>query len=492
MRITNTMFLHVLQSFILSAEAQFSGINPRITHENLAAELAIIMGDDLTYSSWKKAFTMHEDGTLVNPDTQQQFIKDHEDAEDIRRSAHAKKKNAGEFVPRKYVAKPLNRETFKTLTGITSADLHTAARRLTELNSKGLPRVCFRQPRSNNAVLHLPAWANQRKWKNIIIHELARTDPDMDFIVGEDGHQVVNRPVWVQFKKSKRVTKAKWAAIFEVATTEWLNKKRTYNHKTLPPSEALQNLLDLWLRKDGPVEPGRFMSISTRLEPTGHFTIGKQRTSDRDFLGCNAVAGCLVDFRFIPGHEDGRKAPFSMLETLARYINEPKWFPGLSRVPIFMLISDEINYDGAKHFISFLSSRHPDTYVTMPSYYTPCPAEDLPEVADFQKWRDNPVIHIWFVVNKNLPQSCKLPAPFAPPDFPRYFVKKNLWSERSYEMFRGELRMEAYFNFLDARGGRGKLFVNFFGGLKPCAAALVGLPPPFLSYVFHLMCIRFH
>lgn len=45
------------------------GINPRINYEHLEAELAIIMSDNVTYSAWKKAFTMHKDGKLVNPNT---------------------------------------------------------------------------------------------------------------------------------------------------------------------------------------------------------------------------------------------------------------------------------------------------------------------------------------------------------------------------------------------------------------------------------------
>ena len=46
------------------------------------------MSDDVTYAAWKKAFTMHEEGQLVNPDTQQEFIKDHEEAKEIRKAAH--------------------------------------------------------------------------------------------------------------------------------------------------------------------------------------------------------------------------------------------------------------------------------------------------------------------------------------------------------------------------------------------------------------------
>lgn len=86
-----------------------------------------------------------------------------------------------------------------------------------------------------------------------------------------------------------------------------------------------------------------------------------------------------------------------ILDTLASYINDPSWFPSLARVPVFMLVSDLINYDGVLHFMAFLCSKHLDMFVTMPSFYTPCLVENLHEVLELEKWRAHPIVHIWFV-----------------------------------------------------------------------------------------------
>jgi hypothetical protein len=57
-----------LQNFTTSMEASFTAIAGGITHNDLNAELAIIMADDETSKMWKKVFQGHEKGTLINPD----------------------------------------------------------------------------------------------------------------------------------------------------------------------------------------------------------------------------------------------------------------------------------------------------------------------------------------------------------------------------------------------------------------------------------------
>ena len=49
-------------------EASFTAIARGITHNDLNAELALIMADDETSRMWKKVFQGHEKGTLINLD----------------------------------------------------------------------------------------------------------------------------------------------------------------------------------------------------------------------------------------------------------------------------------------------------------------------------------------------------------------------------------------------------------------------------------------
>lgn len=453
-------------------EAQFGGINCKVTHEMLAGELAIIMSDDDTHAAWQKAILLHEKGKLINPDTGNTFFDDHNDIEKKKKEKHEASKSTKTFITTNYSARPLSRETFKALAGMTSYDLHTAARRLTEIGPSGFPRVCFRKPKLNHKVINLPTWTTKRKWKNTLITELQLRTKDYQFWTGEEGHQVLNREVWLKFKKQMKVTKAKWTTLFEVATHDWLNKKRVANNKALPSTEGLRRMLDMWLKKEAQTEPGNVINMFAKRNNDGSLNTTRQLEDDKTFLGTFAVAAGFVDFRFFPGSEDRGRVRDATVDYLVRYINNPDWFPGLSLVPVWMLIADPQNADAALNFMRQLSERHPDTYLTVPALYVPCVAEDIPEDPELSKWRDLPSLHVFFFVNKKKPQK-KLPSVFLPPDLPRYTVHKGEWSELGYELYRGELRMQAYLSFLAGRCLNGNIIVNFFGGLKPSTVALV-------------------
>ena len=63
------------------------------------------------------------------------------------------------------------------------------------------------------------------------------------------------------------------------------------------------------------------------------------------------------------------------------------------------------------------------------------------------------------------------------------------WSEVTYEVKWGELRMEVYISFLYFIGSAGDMVINLFGGLKPIVVALVS--PIFASFIFEFLPI-FH
>lgn len=72
----------------------------------------------------------------------------------------------------------------------------------------------------------------------------------------------------------------------------------------------------------------------------------------------------------------------------------------------------------------------------------------------------------------------------------RYEANPKQWSELSYEVSRGELRMEAYLIFLNHMGCLGRVVKNFFGGLKPIVAALVNSSQhSIFLYFFDLVCV---
>jgi hypothetical protein len=124
-----------------------------------------------------------------------------------------------------------------------------------------------------------------------------------------------------------------------------------------------------------------------------------------------------------------------------------------------------------------MCEKYPDMFCIVPVFYVPCAAENLPGDMELEKWRTSKIIYVWFFVNKaKVPNKKIFLNPLTAPAATRYSVEPRQWSELKYELYRGELRMEAYITFLAELAATNSLVINFFGGLQPCASSLVSNP----------------
>ena len=458
-------------------EASFIAIARGVTHSDLIAETTLIMAPVETSKLWRKVFTAHETGTLLNPDRLgRTYLDDHVEAQQKLRARHEKMKSSTPFEEKPYVCKPLTRETFKNLAGITRADFYTAAKRILDpIEGQGIPRVTIRGCKNQN-VVNVKSWCHFRKWKNILIQELAARDPHKLGLWARDsdGYKCLNWDVWNKFKRNRGITKARWHKLYEVAGESWLNKKRSPNFKNMEANPKCDRLLRDWLKANLDDCVGQVVTwwvsqntIKKRL------VIPKQDTDDQHWISsCITVAG-FIDFRFIPGNVD-EPVGNEIVESLVKYITSADWTPGLKSVPAWMIVSDICNHSTALEFMSALMRRHPDTFQIVPSFYFPCPAEDLPYDKEIESKRTSNAIYVdYFTCTKLLPRWKVFRCPMLPPDSRRYTVKPKEWCETSFELNRGELRMEVYLSFLDLMGSAGGMVLSFFGGLKPIAAALM-------------------
>ena len=476
-----------LQNFTTSMQASFTAIARGITHADLNAELTLIMASDQTSRLWRKIFIAHDQGTLMNPDKPGcTYLDDHLEAQQKQRARHEMKKSATTFEDKPYVCKPLTRETFKIMAGLTRADYLLCAKRILEVRpGEEVPRVTFRSTKNPNVSI-LKSWCNFRKWKNILLQELSARDPNELGIWGKDseGFDCLDRSVWSKFKKDHGITKAKWVKLFQVAGNTWLNKKRTSNNKFLEASPTCDRLLHEWLQTD--IQECHSQVITHWVDYNSverHLVIPSQDNGDVEWLSKCTVSAGVIDFRFIPGSVD-QPVSSSVVESLVKYIADPMWSPGLKTVPVWMIVSDLRNHTAAMEFISTLIRKHPETFLNVPSFYFPCPAEDMPLYKEVDNKRIFPVLYVDFLTCSNIfPRHKVLPCPMLAPSSRRYEVNPNQWSELSYEVNRGELRMETYLSFLSHIGSSGGVVINFFGGLKPIAAALVStLQHPLLLF----------
>ena len=137
-----------------------------------------------------------------------------------------------------------------------------------------------------------------------------------------------------------------------------------------------------------------------------------------------------------------------------------------------MIVSDLCNHPVAIEFISTLIRKHPETFLNVPWVYLPCPAKDLPYYKEVDSKRSSPLLYVDFLTCSCIfPCHKVFPCPMLALSSRRYFVNPKQWSELSYELNRGELRMETYLSFLNHLGSLGGVIINIFGGLKPIVAS---------------------
>ena len=457
-------------------EASFTAIARGITHADLNAELAIIMADDETARLWKKIFIAHEKGTLMNPDKPgSTYLDEYLEAQQRQRARH-EKKSGSTFEEKPYVCKPLTRETFRVLAGLTKADYLLCAKRILEVRpGEEVPRVTFRSTKNSNVSL-LKSWCIFRKWKNILLQELSARDPKDLGIWGKDaeGAECLNRSVWSKFKKDHCISKAKWVKLYQVATDSWLNKKRMPNNKFLDPPPACLRLLNEWHHTDLEESEGQVITRYVEYNALKRkLLIPVQDKRDLDWMSKFTITGGVIDFRFIPGCVD-QPVSSSVVESLVKYFTDPIWSPGLKTIPAWMIVSDLRNHNAAEEFISAIIRKHPQTFLNIPSVYLPCHAENYPFYKEVDCKRESPMIYVDFLTCPSILPGHKIfRCPMMPPEARRYNVNPKEWSELSYEVTRGELRMEVYLSFLSFLGSTGGVVINLFGGLKPIAAALV-------------------
>ena len=467
-----------LQHFTTSMEACFTAICRGITHPDLIAESNLIMSDDETSRLWRKIFIAHEQGTLPNPDKPgSTFLDDHVEAQQKLRARHEKgKKSTAPFEDKPYICKPLTRETFRCMMGLTRSDYKLLAQRILYVRpGEDLPRVTLRATK-NLDVTSLKWWCNFRKWKNILLQELSLRDPNQLGIWGKDseGFEGLNRSVWSKFKKDHGVTKAKWVKLYDSAGETWLNKKRAANFKKLEAPPKLDKELQGWLQthrgENHSQYVTRFVDYSSVRK---QLVIPSQDQTDHEWLSRFSVTAGFIDFRFIPGCVD-QPVPSSVVESLVKHVVDPLWQPGLKTIPAWMIVSDLHSHPAAVEFISALCRKHPETFINVPSVYLPCPAEDLPVQKEVDSKRSSPFLYVDFLTcSATFPRHKVFKCPMLAPDTRRYTVKLQQWTEQKYEVNRGELRMETYFEFLKNLGTLGGVVINIFGGLKPIAAALM-------------------
>jgi hypothetical protein len=175
-------------------------------YKELRGEIYLITSSDSVWTKWKTIFKLHESGGLVDPDT------------------HKPYKEGDRYT----AMKPLVREFFRSLQGLSENDMEKAATHI--LHKEPTPKRCWPHPKIifTKPKTFVPScytmkeWAENRKKKATIIEELHKLVPEKQ-LINKDGK--VDDARWKAFKAEYKFTSASMAAFIREAGGDFLRSK---------------------------------------------------------------------------------------------------------------------------------------------------------------------------------------------------------------------------------------------------------------------------
>ena len=423
-------------------------------YKDLKGEIYLITASDHVWEKWETFFEAFEAGHLIDPDTNKPY-NDH---------------------PRFKQMKPLVREFFRVLQGLTESEMVKAADYM--LHRKPTARRCWTHPKiaMTKPKTFVPScyqfkdWADNRKYKKSIVRELSTLVKDRDIFVDGEVHEVN----WRAFKKEYNFTSASMAALIREAGEEFLRLKKVKGGKNIPlpvhAARAFSNFIKekriVKFEGDALFNPVTFDPLKIQGWPGVEARKAiRLKAGDRFPFG-------LIDWRLCPGAgiEGSLSSPFyePFLTKFLEY-----GCPRFREVDIWLWIVEDRR---AEQVYEVVRRLQPD-YAVSKSHYSPAPAEGLYSVMKDKKTKRVESLCLFFVYKAELVRQqnhpiSRMESLFQVPD--ALGNDKRYYDEAKYANYpAGELRMDFYLRVLRVLTQRGDCIFNVFGGSKMVYAALV-------------------
>jgi hypothetical protein len=428
-------------------------------YKELRGEIYLITSADAVWQKWKTVFERHESGDLIDPDTLEKYNK----------------------VPKFKPLKPLLREFFRSLQGLTESEIEKAATHMlhNKKTAKRLwdhPKIVITKPKSFVPSCYtLKEWAEYRKKKTTIVEELHKLVPEKQ-IFKED---VMNEVNWRAFKAEYNFTSASMAALMREAGEDFLKSKMVKNNKNLPlPAHTLLAFSNFIKEKKIVSFEGEAFFNPVSLKPLK--IQGWPGVESRKQIRVNAADRFpfgLIDFRNIPGHEtEGTMSVPFYGEFMPKFLDYAS--PRLREVDVWLWIVEDRR---AEQVFELVQKLQPD-YAVSKSHYVPAPAEGAYTTLKDKKTKVLSLLCLYFVFKANLLKDPSHPLTRMEKLFQvrdGMGASKSLYDEAKYAMYPAdELRMEFYLRIMRALTRRGDAIFNIFGGTKPIFAGMVSSRAP--------------
>lgn len=423
-------------------------------YNELRGEIYLITSSDAVWGKWKEVFERHEKGDLMDPDTNLYFSG----------TSHFKQ------------MKPLVREFFRTLQGLTETEMGKAARHIlhdvrTTKRAWAHPKIVFTRPKAFLPSCYtMKEWAESRKKKTTIVQELHKLVPDMNIFVDGEVHPTN----WRTFKVEYKFTSASMAALIREAGEDYLKSKMVKGGKNRALPEYTTRVFANFVKEKKIVNfEGDAHFNQVVIEPMkiqGWPGVEPRKAIREQTKGRLTFA--IMDFRNIPGSsfEGSMSTPFyePFLSKLVEYAS-----PNLREPEVWLWIVEDRRAEQVYNIVSRLQPY----YAVSKSHYVAAPAEGAYSTLRDKKNKVVNVLCLYFVYDANLLKQennpmLRMEKIFQVPD--GLGTQKCLYDEAKYANYPSdELRMEFYLKMMRTFTRRGDTIFNIFGGSKPIYAAMV-------------------
>lgn len=416
----------------------------------LKGELKLITSTDRTWNMWCRVFDSHNNGDIVNPETENTYKSDP-----------------------KVKVPPILREFFRPLQGLTELELYRAAEHiLLETPGRTLPypKIFLKRPRHMKpSTYHIKEWCEYRKRKTMAVRELSKLVPDRQ-LVNVDGDIIWDN--WRAFKAAYHINGTSMKALVKEASS-FLATRARKNEKKASVDDREQILYVFFLdrKKNAKFEgAARFCMVNPKTMVFSSYDDHASRAAVREDPRGPAFA--ILDFRGIPGAWKTGSADSAFYEPFYTAFKKYR-SPHIREPHVWLWIVD---VDKAAQVMNLYNSALSVDYNIFISTYVPAKTEGLTVIQEARGFKQVGVVQLYFLTCKKsatgrLPvkhsifkKMYDLPAPHA----------KELIEETMYTIYPAvELRMEFYLEILQLLTVRGETIFNVFGGTKVVYAALV-------------------
>jgi hypothetical protein len=454
---SNDCFDH-MQDFKYQMINKFSSIDnashKQKKYNELRGEIYLITASDSVWVKWKSVFEKHETGELIDPDTGIFFNQ----------------------TTRFKQMKPLVREFFRTLQGLSETEMEKAAAHILHFTPTAKrcwvhPKIVFLKPKSFVPSCYtMKEWTENRKKKTTIVQELHKLVPEKNIVVDGEVHEAN----WRAFKAEYKFTSASMAALIREAGDDFLRAKMVKGGKNRALPDHTARAFSNFIKEKKIVQfegdayfnlvtfeplkiqgwPGQDARMAIRTKAGGRFPFG------------------MIDFRNIPGSSfEGTMSTLFYDPFLSKFVDYAS--PKFREIDVWLWIVEDRR---AEQVYDLVRKLQPE-YAVSKSHYIAAPAEGAYTSLKDKKTKVVNVLCLYFVYKAELLKVPNHPISrmdklFQVPD--GLGSSKCLYDEAKYANYPAdELRMEFYMRMLRTLTRRGDCIFNVFGGSKPLYAAMV-------------------